>query len=148
METGKSWSTIADTLNSSLDLHFKVCQRSVRERFALIQEKYKRKNSRDEGSSGTYMEVTELDQLIEEITEKEMEVTEMRGCNDNRGKNDADGAKAEEARKTAMERVGQTKRRLSEDGEECSNKRRRSGNDTIAFLRERSQTDGEPREKE
>ena len=47
-----------------------------------------------------------------------------------------------------MERMGQTKRRLSEDGEEFSNKRRRSGNDTIAFLGERSQIDRELREKE
>ena len=93
-----------------------------------------------ERSTGTSIEITELDQLIEEITEKEKAVEEMRGCSD-RGKIDADRGKAEEVRKRAMERIGQTKRRLSEDGEELSNKHRRSGNDTIAFLRERSQID-------
>ena len=67
--------------------------------------------------------------------------------NDHRGKIDADRAKAEEARKRAMERIGQTKRRLSEDGEEFR-RHRRSGNDTIAFLRERSAFDRELREKE
>ena len=72
----------------------------------------------------------------------------MKGCNDNRGKIDADRAKKEEAMKRAMERMGQTKRRLSVDGEEFSNKCRRSGNDTIAFLGERSQIDRELREKE
>ena len=58
---GKAWSTIADNLNCSLDLMFKVTQRSVRERFALCQDKYKRKISKDERSSGTSMLMTELD---------------------------------------------------------------------------------------
>ena len=39
VDKGKAWSTIADSLNSSLDLIFKVSQRSVRKRFALIQDK-------------------------------------------------------------------------------------------------------------
>lgn len=147
VDKGKVWSAIGEALNSSLDLQFKVTQRSVRERFALIQEKYKKKNSKDERSSGTSMELTGLDKLIEEITEKEKAVEEMRGC-DNTGRIDADRAKAEEVRKRAMERVGQTKRRQSEDGEECSIKRRRSGDDTIAFLRERSQINRELKEKE
>ncbi len=140
VDKGKAWSTITEALKSSLDLQFKVSQRAVRERFALIQEEHKKKNSKDERSSGTSVEVTELDQLIEEITEKEKAAEEMRGCNDNGAKIDADWAKAEEARKRAMERVGQTKRRLSEDGEQYSNKPRRSGNDTIAFLSERGQS--------
>ena len=103
MDKGKAWSTIADSLNSSLDLIFKVSQRSVRERFALIQDKYRRKNSKDERSSRTSILMTELDILIEEITEKEKAAEETRGWNDHRGKIDADRAKAEEARKRAME---------------------------------------------
>lgn len=42
IDKGKAWFIIADPLNSCLDLQFKVSQRSVRERFALIQEKYKK----------------------------------------------------------------------------------------------------------
>ncbi|ROL49844.1 hypothetical protein DPX16_0727 [Anabarilius grahami] len=71
VDKGKAWSTIADTLNCSQDLKFKVTQRSVRERFTLIQVKYKARNNKDEKSSGTSAETTELDDLIEEITEKE-----------------------------------------------------------------------------
>ncbi|KAL1254820.1 hypothetical protein QQF64_012881 [Cirrhinus molitorella] len=43
---GKAWSTIADTLNYSQDPTFKVTQRSVRDRFTLIQEKYKSRNNK------------------------------------------------------------------------------------------------------
>ena len=67
--------------------------------------------------------MTEIDILIEEIT-KEKAAEETTGWNDHRGKIDADRAKAEEARKRAMERMGQTKRRLSEDGEEFRKRRR------------------------
>ena len=73
VDKGKAWFTIADSLNSSLDLIFKVSQRSVRKRFALIQDKYKRKNSKDERSSGTSIVMTELDILIEEIRNREGE---------------------------------------------------------------------------
>ena len=147
VDKGKAWSAIADRLNSSLDLLFRVSQRSVRERFALIQDKFIKKNHRDERSSGTSIIMTEIDQLIEEVTEKEKAAEETRGVNENRGKIEADRAKAEEARKRAMERMGQTKRRLSEDGEDCR-KHRRSGNDTLAFLRERSAIDRALKEKE
>ena len=147
VDKGKAWSAIADRLNSSLDLLFRVSQRSVRERFALIQDKFIKKNNRDERSSGTSIIMTEIDQLIEEVTEKEKAAEDTRGVNENRGKIEADRAKAEEARKRAMERMGQTKRRLSEDGEDCS-KHRRSGNDTLAFLRERSAIDRALKEKE
>ncbi len=101
----KAWSTIADAFNSCLDLQLEVSQQSVRGKFALIQGKYKKKVSKDEKSSETSMEVTELDQLIEEITEKELAAEEIRAGNDNRGRIDADQAKAEEARKKAMERT-------------------------------------------
>lgn len=43
----------------SPELEFKVSQRSVREKFSLIQEKYKKKSSKDKTNSGTSMEVTE-----------------------------------------------------------------------------------------
>lgn len=94
------------------------------------------------------MEVTGLDHLIEEITEKEMAAKEMRAINDNRGKIDTDQAKAEETRKKATEGIGQTRRRLSEDVEVYWTKQKRSESDTIEFLRERSQIDKELIEKE
>ncbi|XP_073721214.1 uncharacterized protein [Misgurnus anguillicaudatus] len=150
VDKGKAWSTIADTLNCSQDHKFRVTQRSVRERFSLIQTKYKTKNNKDEKSSGTSAEITELDELIEEITEKERAAEENKTSDESTRKLEMDRAKAEEARKKAMERVSQTNRRLSEEGEDWTNnkRRRRSGNDTIEFLRERSQAERVLREKE
>lgn len=109
----------------------------------MIQAKFKARNNKDEKSSGTSAEITELDELIEEITEKERAAEENKGSDESMRKLETDRAKAEEARKRAMERVSQTNRSLSEEGEDWTNnkRRRRSGNDPIEFLRERSQTD-------
>ena len=54
---------------------------------------------------------------------------------------------AEEVRKRAMERVGETRRRTVED-EESEGKRRRSGTDTINYLRERHEGEKDLRERE
>lgn len=70
VDKGKAWSSIADTLNCSQEPKFRVMQRSLRERFNLIQTKYKARNNKDEKSSGTSAEITEHDELIEEITER------------------------------------------------------------------------------
>ena len=50
-----------------------------------------------------------------------------------------------------MERAGQTKKRQSDDGEDdCESKprKRRSGNDTIEYLREKNESDKALRERE
>ena len=77
-ERGKVWSEISTSLNSCTELQFKVTQRAVRDRFTLIQAKYKKTNRADENSSGTSAVITEKDTLIEEITEKEQAAEEGR----------------------------------------------------------------------
>ena len=54
---------------------------------------------------------------------------------------------AEEVRKRAMERVGETRRRTGED-EESEGKRRRSGTDTLNYLREKHGGEKDLRERE
>ena len=103
------WSKIARALNSCTELNFNVKQRSVRERFTLLQVKYKETNRRDEAGSGRSRQVSELDQLLEDITEKEKDSEESRNAV-NAKRDDQDRKKAENIRKTAMERVGQTKK--------------------------------------
>lgn len=82
---------------------------------------------------------TELDYLIEEISEKEKVAIE-RGWDEKTAKIETDRAKAEEARKKAMERLGETRRRQREEQEdETSNdgsrkRSRGSGTETIAYL--------------
>ena len=107
VDKGKAWSTIADSLNSSLDLIFKVSQRSVRERFALIQDKYRRKNSKDERSSGTSIVMTELDILIEEITKEKAAEWILYGGNGNERKREerrGEGGEEEGEREREIER--------------------------------------------
>lgn len=58
----------------------------------------------------------QLDELIEEITEKERAAEENRGNDENMRKLETDRAKAEEARKKAMERMSLTSKRLSDEG--------------------------------
>ena len=61
-----------------------------------------------------------------------------------------DRVNAFDMRKKAMERLSQTKRRKVDEGEETEKKRnrRRSGNDTVEFLREQSENDFYLREQE
>lgn len=58
--------------------------RSMRERFGDIQKEYLKKNRTDERSSGTSIDITEQDQLLEEITEKEKASEENREYDKNK----------------------------------------------------------------
>lgn len=56
----------------------------MRERFSDIQKEYLKKNRKDERSSGTSIDITEQDQLLEEITEKEKAAEENREYDKNK----------------------------------------------------------------
>lgn len=56
----------------------------MRERFGDIQKEYLKKNRTDERSSGTLIDITEQDQLLEEITEKEKAAEENREYDKNK----------------------------------------------------------------
>lgn len=58
--------------------------RSMRERFDDIQKEYLKKNRTDERSSGTSIDITEQDQILEEITEKEKAAEENREYDKNK----------------------------------------------------------------
>ena len=58
--------------------------RSMRERFGDLQKEYLKKNRTDERSSGTSIDITEQDQLLEEITEKEKAAEENREYDKNK----------------------------------------------------------------
>ena len=52
VERGKIWDHIANRLNNCQTLKFRVNKRSVRERFKLIKEKFKRKFKRKKRRRG------------------------------------------------------------------------------------------------
>ena len=67
-ERGEIWGQIALNLNSVNSPKFKVSKRSVRDRFAMLQTKYKEKIREEERASGIDCEETQLDAALEEIT--------------------------------------------------------------------------------
>ena len=144
VEKGKIWDGIANRLNNCQTLKFRVNKRSVRERFKLIKEKFKRKIQDEEKESGIDVEpALELEQALEDICALEeslpAEVTDSK-----QAKAEANKLKAENQK--AMECVGQTKAR--EGQEEPAKKKRRGGNDSIQFLREKSEKELEVRKQE
>ena len=94
-------------------------------------------------------ELDELDVLLEDIIEREKLAEESR---DNESKkSQQEKATAEGIRTKAMERMGQTKKRKSEEDDfeiKKEKKRRRSGSEAIEFLQEKSEKEMELREKE
>ncbi|CAH3187550.1 unnamed protein product, partial [Porites evermanni] len=68
VERGKTWEEILKYLNTCKTAKFRVNKRSLRERFKLIKEKFKRKIPQEETLSGIEVEPTlELKQALEEI---------------------------------------------------------------------------------
>ena len=149
-QRGEAWTQIAKRLSGSDELVFRVDQRGVRERMERLKTNYKAKMREEESASGiTVEEISELDALICEIIERERMAEEARESNANWKKNDADKKTAEEMRKVAMERYGETRKRSEEeDNTDKKVKRRKSGGDAVEFLREKAQMEKELRKEE
>lgn len=149
-ERGEAWTQIAKRLSGSDELVFRVDQRGVRERMERLKTNYKAKIREEESASGiTVEEIRELDALICEIIERERMTEEVRESNANWKKNDADKKTAEELRKVAMERHGETRQGSEEeDNTDKKVKRRKSGGDAVEFLREKTQMEKELRKEE
>ncbi|XP_068669872.1 uncharacterized protein PF3D7_1120000-like [Montipora foliosa] len=137
VERGKIWDEIANRLNNCQTLKFRVNKRSVRERVKLIKEKFKPKIQEEEKESGIDVEpASELEQALEDICALE-ESLPVEVMDSKQAKAEANKLKAKEIRQKAIESVGQTKAR--EGQEEPAKKKRRGGNDSIQFLREKSE---------
>lgn len=150
-EAGKIWTDIAQSLKNCQQLKFKQnrSQRAVRERFSLLQAKQKEKESEEIRASEISPEQDELDVLLEEITEREKAAEENK--EDVNRKKENDKATAEEMRKQAMERMGQTKERKNQEdneGDIKEKRKRRNGNDAVEFLKEKCEREMTLREKE
>ncbi|XP_044166330.1 uncharacterized protein LOC122950339 [Acropora millepora] len=146
-EAGKIWTDIAQSLKNCQQLKFKqnLSQRAVRERFSLLQTRYKENEREETRASGISPEQDELDVLLEEITEREKAAEENR--EDVNRKKENDKVTAEEMRKQAMERMSQTNQK-DNGGDMKDRRKRRSGNDAVDFLKEKCQREMALREKE
>ena len=90
-----------------------LSQRAVRERFNLIQGRFKENEKTELAASGISVpEQHELDVLLEDIAERERDA--IAEASEKKGQ---EKATAEDIRNQALERMGQTKKRKSEDGQ-------------------------------
>ena len=112
-------------------MKFQVKKKNAQEHFKLLLDKFKAK------LSGVDIEDSEMDILMEEILEKWEEAeASNHGCT-SKEKADSDRAIGEEIRRKACEKLRKTsKRNAGEKAEPLAKKSRRSGRETLDFLRE------------
>ena len=67
VERGEAWGNLACHLGRLIDPVFRVTQRSVRDRYLLLERRFRKKVSEDEKASGTSPEPSEEDVMMEEI---------------------------------------------------------------------------------
>lgn len=141
-ERGQAWESIAENLNVMPSLKFRVTARSVRDRYNLLTKEMQAKLKIEEKSTGIDVESSELDDLLEEILEREKAAKQKLESDDENKRKIAENDKtaAEDMRKQALEGMGQTaKRKKGGDDSEAPNKKsRRSTVDVVEYLKERA----------
>eukprot|EP00794_Sanderia_malayensis_P019547 gene19547-21478_t len=140
-ERGQVWDSIAKALISSGHCRY-VDQRAVRDRFVRLEKTFKKKMALELRASGIDAEQSELDQAMEEIVERSHEAQEgfARGDAKKQQQAEKDKEMAENVRKRAMERFGETTGREVEAAE--GKKKRRSmksdtSDETVEYLKEK-----------
>ena len=123
-ERGKAWVAISSHLNTTSCPKFRVTPRSVRDRYNLLTKKLQARLNTEEKASGIAVNNSELDDLLEEIAAKE----KLNNDDDDKKKSlEKEKAAAEDMRKRALERVGQTtKRKDKEEGTETGPSKKKS----------------------
>ena len=145
-ERGQHWKAIADNLNSIPDPKFSVDQRSVRDHLALLEKKFKKKmTDQIKKGTGSSPEPSESDIAMEQIIEMQ-EASQLAYENESESKKEqleSERLKAEDIRKKAMEKLGDTKKRKGNDTGESkpTKKSRRTGSDAIEYLKSKSESD-------
>ena len=138
-ERGTKWQKVAD--NISVSVGHDLTSRAARDRYNMVAKKYRARMAREERATGEGgEEMTENESLLEELIEIEDE-TERQMENENEAKNkriDQERVQALEMRERAMERLGQTRKRVGEasGNGKPAQKRRRSADMMEWFARE------------
>ena len=130
-ERGKAWETISSHLNATSYPKFRVTPRSVGDRYNLLTKTFQVRLNKEERVSGIFDGNSELDNLLEEILNlwrKKWQKEKLDNDYEDKKKSLAnDRAAAENMRKRALERVGQTaKRKGKEKGPEALKSKRES----------------------
>ena len=156
-ERAKLWEEIALHLNAVPEPRFSVSVRSVRDRVNLVLvKKHKKKVAEEIKASGIAVdEPSEFDLGMEEICEKSeaAERDQQMLSEEKKASAEKEKKQAEDIRAKALEKFGETRKRLaSEDGSEEPQKKekrtRRSGTETIGYLKEKSEKEFKIRQEE
>ena len=113
VECGQVWDNIADRLNALEFPKFQVNQCYLRDKFNKLLKWFKKKDREELSLSGIDPELDEKSELLEEIVEK-MESTVSINLSKKR-KDDQDKHAGKEVRNLAMETLGNTQKRKSEN---------------------------------
>ena len=150
-ERAKLWEQIAMSLNSVSVPQFSVTLRSVRDRVNLVLiKKHKKKVAEENKASGiTPDEPSEFELGMDEICEKaEAADRDQQVMSEEKKANlEKEKKQTEDMRAKALEKVGETKKEwqivmmVVESLEKKKKRTRRSGTDTIAYLKEKSAKD-------
>lgn len=151
---GERWESITEKLNQvkTLCFHLKD-KRAVRDRWVLLQKKYKAKMHQEETASGISVDdMSEIDVLLEELVGKEESLNKVGDAQSRKQKEDK--SKAEDIRQKALERYSETeKRKSTENGDECVEKPKRQRRSArteplVEFMQEKVKTERELRQQE
>ena len=115
--------------------------------WTVLRGKYQKKMTNEIKASGIDVEVNEIDTIIEELIGKE-DAGVSTGGKDKK-KVEEEKKAAEQIRKKAMERLGESSKRCGADGEmEVKKEKRKSSSEAVEFLREKAKLDHSLREEE
>lgn len=151
-ERGSTWTSIAGNLEG---FGMKVSQRSVRERFTRMMDAFKKKEAAEKRATGVDVDYTEKDKALLDIMERMAECEEV--SEQEKQKDLQEKETAEEMRRRAVERLGETRKRGNsdkEDGGTPDGKRKRSGEmvevlkESIKATREKEEAERELRERD
>lgn len=149
VERGNAWKSIAESLSQMKEIYFRVDDRSVRDRYNLLEKKFKSKRNQEEKASGIEIpEETETEKGLADIIDlfQDSDTKHMEEKDKKKETIEKEVTQAEEFRRQSLETLGESKRRNNEETG-CPSKRRRS-DDTIEYLREKSKQEQEMRTKE
>ena len=149
-ERAQVWEAIAKKLEKMEYPKFKVEQRSVRDRLKKLIKQFRKKENDERRASGISPELTELDTLLEEISEKEEASETLAADMGEREKRrlEEDQMAGQEMRKRAMETLSETQKRNTKiDQDSPKRKVRKGGNTALAFLAEKAEKETKLKEE-
>ena len=135
---GKAWESVANSINKEgCKL---LTSRSVRERYNVIKRKHLNKMRQQEKTSGIEYSLNEIDVLMQDVIDFEKSETDqlLEKAGKEKEKIEQQKEKAENVRKRALERLGETEER---EGRQKVQKRHRGdmADMTMRYLKEKNE---------